>query len=132
MPATLEERVAYLEGKVEEHSYAWQDLKERITHMEQTFNERFISLEQRIDRRFEGIDKRFEAIDKRFEAIDRRFEAIDKTQLHAIIDDSYSSKTRNHTHERAEERRLRRRAICPPFFLFCNLTYRPIIIELCL
>jgi len=78
MSATLEERVAYLEGKVEEHSYAWQDLRERITHMEQTLNERFISLEQRIDRRFEAIDKRFEAIDRRFEAIDRRFEAIDQ------------------------------------------------------
>jgi chaperonin cofactor prefoldin len=78
MPATLEERIAYLEGKVEEHSYAWQDLRERITHMEQTFNQRFISLEQRIDNRFETIDKRFEAIDRRFEAIDRRFEAIDQ------------------------------------------------------
>jgi len=78
MPTTLEERVAYLEGKVEEHSYAWQDLRERITHMEQTFNERFISLENRLDKRFEAIDKRFEAIDRRFEAIDRRFEAIDQ------------------------------------------------------
>jgi chaperonin cofactor prefoldin len=78
MPTTLEERVAYLEGKVEEHSYAWQDLRERITHMEQTFSQRFISLEQRIDNRFEAIDRRFEAIDNRFEAIDRRFEAIDR------------------------------------------------------
>lgn len=78
MPATLEERVAYLEGKVEEHSYAWQDLRERITHMEQTLNERFISLENRIDKRFEAIDRRFETIDRRFEAIDRRFEAIDQ------------------------------------------------------
>lgn len=66
MPTTLEERVAYLEGKVEEHSYAWQDLRERITHMEQTFSQRFISLEQRIDRRFEAIDNRFEAIDQKF------------------------------------------------------------------
>jgi predicted nucleic acid-binding Zn-ribbon protein len=73
MPTTLEERVAYLEGKVEEHSYAWQDLRERITHMEQTFSQRFISLEQRIDNRFEAIDRRFEAIDNRFEAIDQKF-----------------------------------------------------------
>jgi chromosome segregation ATPase len=80
MPTTLEERVAYLEGKVEEHSYAWQDLKEairetnqRITHMEQTFSQRFFSLEQRMDNRFEAIDRRFEAIDNRFEAIDQKF-----------------------------------------------------------
>jgi prefoldin subunit 5 len=85
MPTTLEERVAYLEGKVEEHSYAWQDLKEairetnqRITHMEQKFDQRFTNLEQRIDNRFEAIDRRFEAMDRRFEAMDRRFEAIDQ------------------------------------------------------
>jgi predicted nucleic acid-binding Zn-ribbon protein len=80
MPTTLEERVAYLEGKVEEHSCAWQDLKEairetnqRITHMEQKFDQRFTNLEQRIDNRFEAIDRRFEAMDRRFEAIDQKF-----------------------------------------------------------
>ncbi len=62
MPMMLEERVAYLEGKVEEHSYAWQDLRERIIHLEQT-----------IDRRFEAIDRRFEAIDRRFESMEQRF-----------------------------------------------------------
>jgi chaperonin cofactor prefoldin len=73
MPTLLEERVAYLEGKVEEHSYAWQDLRERIGHLEQTVNERLFSLEQRIDKRFEAIDRRFEAIDRRFEAMEQRF-----------------------------------------------------------
>lgn len=59
MPAALEERVAYLEGKVEEHSYAWRDLKEairetseRITHMEQKFDQPFAQINQRIDRLF--------------------------------------------------------------------------------
>ncbi len=66
MPTLLEERVAYLEGKVEEHSYAWQDLRERIGHLEQTVNERLFSLEQRIDKRFEAIDRRFEAMEQRF------------------------------------------------------------------
>jgi tetrahydromethanopterin S-methyltransferase subunit B len=66
MPTLLEKRVAYLEGKVEEHSYAWQDLRERIGHLEQTVNERLFSLEQRIDKRFEAIDRRFEAMEQRF------------------------------------------------------------------
>ncbi|BCB97228.1 hypothetical protein JZK55_21500 [Dissulfurispira thermophila] len=74
MPTTLEERVAYLEGKVEEHSKVWSDLKDMMIN----HDSKMIAFEQRIDRRFEAIDKRFEAIDRRFEAIDRRFEAIDQ------------------------------------------------------
>ncbi|GER93625.1 hypothetical protein A45J_1373 [hot springs metagenome] len=74
MPTTLEERVAYLEGKVEEHSKVWSDLKDMMIN----HDSKMIAFEQRIDRRFEAIDKRFEAIDRRFEAIDKRFEAIDQ------------------------------------------------------
>ena len=74
MPATLEERVAYLEGKVEEHSKVWSDFKDMMIN----HDSKMIAFEQRIDRRFEAIDRRFEAIDRRFEAIDRRFEAIDQ------------------------------------------------------
>ncbi len=54
MPATLEERVAYLEGKVEE-SKIWSDLKDMmISH-----DSKMIAFEQRIDRRFEAIDHKF-------------------------------------------------------------------------
>ncbi len=74
MYTTIEERVANLEGRVEEHTGVWQDIKDMMI----TQDGRMIGLEQRIDRRFEAIDRRFEAIDKRFEAIDRRFEAIDR------------------------------------------------------
>jgi predicted nucleic acid-binding Zn-ribbon protein len=69
MPATLEERVAYLEGKVEEHSKVWSDLKDMMVN----HDSKMIAFEQRIDRRFEAIDRRFEAIDRRFEAIDQKF-----------------------------------------------------------
>jgi len=72
--ATIEERVAYLEGKVEEHSKAWSDLKEMMNN----HDAKMIAFEQRIDRRFEAIDRRFEAIDRRFESIDKRFESIDR------------------------------------------------------
>lgn len=67
MAATLEERVAYLEGKVEEHSYAWQDLKEAIRET----NNRITLLEQKIDQRFGQIDQRFGQIDQRFGQIDQ-------------------------------------------------------------
>ncbi len=69
MPSTLEERVAYLEGKVEEHSSAWQDLREairetsqRIIHLEQKFDQRFIQMDQRLNETNQRIDKLFWAI----------------------------------------------------------------------
>jgi hypothetical protein len=60
--ATLEKRVAYLEGKVEE----FVGLREALAQFE-----------QRVDGRFETVDRRFEAIDRRFESMDRRFDAVD-------------------------------------------------------
>ncbi len=74
MPSTLEERVAYLEGKVEEHSKAWSDLKDMMNN----HDTKMIAFEQRIDRRFEAIDRRFEAIDRRFETIERRIDYLEQ------------------------------------------------------
>lgn len=64
---TLEERVAFLEGTMTEHSRTLDGIREGLG-----------AFEARVDRRFEAIDRRFDAIDRRFEAIDRRFEAIDR------------------------------------------------------
>ncbi len=47
MPETLEERVAYLEGRVEEHSKAWEDLKDMI-----------ISLDHKVDRRIDSLSNK--------------------------------------------------------------------------
>ncbi len=46
MPATLEERVAYLEGKIEEHSNVWKDLAERLDRVEK----RIDALDQKLSR----------------------------------------------------------------------------------
>jgi len=85
MPESLEERVAYLEGRVSDHAQVQNELREMVVHLDQKvdrFREelaaRISSLEQSINARFESVDKRFELIDKRFEPIDRRFEAIDQ------------------------------------------------------
>ena len=64
--AAIEERVAYLEGRVEEHGQMINGVREAVS-----------SLERRMDARFEAIDRRFEAIDRRFEAIDLRLDAMD-------------------------------------------------------
>ena len=64
--AGVEERVAYLEGRGEDHSQMVNGIREAL-----------VSLEARMDRRFEAIDRRFETIDRRFEAIDQRFETLE-------------------------------------------------------
>jgi hypothetical protein len=64
--ATLEERVAYLEGQVNEQAHAQFEIRDAIR-----------SLEHRMDGRFEAVDRRFEAVDRRFEAVDRSLSALD-------------------------------------------------------
>jgi len=63
---TLDERVAYLEGQVNEQSHAHLDIRDAVR-----------SLEHRVDARFEAIDRRFEAIDRRFDTVDRRLDSLD-------------------------------------------------------
>jgi hypothetical protein len=78
---TLEERVAFLEGRVEEQARQTDGIREAMVH-----------LEERMDRRFEGMDRRFEGIDRRLDAfeerVDRRFEALERR--FDITDEKYS------------------------------------------
>lgn len=61
---TVEERVAYLEGKVEEHSRGFGELRELVIH-----------LDQKVDRFREELAARIEALDQRPSA---RIEALDQ------------------------------------------------------
>ena len=65
--ATVEERLARLEARVEEHSQLFGTMREAL-----------LAFEHRMDVRFDGIERRFDAVDRRFDAVDRRFEAIDR------------------------------------------------------
>lgn len=71
MPTSLEERVAYLEGKVEEHSKAWEDLKDMIIHLEGRIN----ALDQKVDRRIDALDAK---IDRRIDATDSRIDGLEQ------------------------------------------------------
>ena len=78
--ATVEDRLARLEARVEEHSQLFGTMREALLAFEHRMDVRFDGIERRfdaVDRRFEAIDRRFEAIDRRFEVIDRRFETLD-------------------------------------------------------
>ena len=64
--STLEERVAYLEGKVEEHSHGFAELREMIIHLDQKvdrFREelcsRIDSLDARLNGRMDSLDAKF-------------------------------------------------------------------------
>ena len=59
--ATVDERVAYLEGRSGEQSRMIDGVREAL-----------VSLEARIDRRFEAIDRRFEAIEQRLAGLELR------------------------------------------------------------
>jgi predicted nucleic acid-binding Zn-ribbon protein len=70
---TLEERVSYLEGKIGEHSKAWEDLKDMIIHLEGRIN----ALDQKVDRRIDALDvkvERFrEELSRRIDSLDQKF-----------------------------------------------------------
>ncbi len=59
---TLEERVAYLEGKVEEQSRGFGELRDLILHL----NSRVDALDQKVDRFREELSSRIDALDAKF------------------------------------------------------------------
>jgi uncharacterized coiled-coil protein SlyX len=78
--AGLEERVAFLEGRVVEHSHMLDGIREAIVHLEQRMDRRFELLEQRfaaIDQRFAAIDQRFASVDQRLNSLDLRIDGLD-------------------------------------------------------
>jgi uncharacterized coiled-coil protein SlyX len=46
---TLEERVAYLEGQVSEHSHTLIEIRDSIRHLEQRLDARFDQIERRLE-----------------------------------------------------------------------------------
>jgi len=66
--ATLEERVAYLEGRSEEHGSAISELRLDVRDLRAEMNRRF----DQVDRRFELLDSKFDA---KFDLLDSKFDA---------------------------------------------------------
>jgi hypothetical protein len=61
--AAQQHRVAFLEGRVTEHSQMLNGIRVTISCFEERVDRRFESLEQRMDRRFEGVDRRLDGLD---------------------------------------------------------------------
>ena len=79
MPPSLEERVAYLEGKVEEHSRGFGEIRELLLHL----NGRVDVLDQKGDRFRGELSSRIDALDQnvdRFrEELSSRIDTLDHT-----------------------------------------------------
>ena len=84
----LQERVARLEGRVQDFGDRFDTLERRLDSFERRMDARC----ETVDRRFQGLDQRFETIDQRFGTVDRRFVVLE-AQLHAL-DDKMSSQFR--------------------------------------
>ncbi|MGR3302656.1 MAG: hypothetical protein ACUZ8I_09175 [Candidatus Scalindua sp.] len=78
MPTTLEERVAYLEGKVEEHSKGLEDIKTLIINLDQKLDRRVDALDQRISHIDQKIDSRGDSLNQRINNLDQRIEHLDQ------------------------------------------------------
>lgn len=78
---TVEERVAYLEGRVEEHSQMVNEIRDSLRSLETRVDKRFEQIEQRFIHLEERMDRRFEQVETRlaegFSRADARFEAMD-------------------------------------------------------
>ena len=79
--ATIEERVAFLEGRVTEHTRGMDGIRDALSN-----------LETRVDRRFEGVDRRFENVERRLDALDDKLSrhfvwlvGVQVTTLAAIV-----------------------------------------------
>src|SRR3989338_8877682 len=72
MPTTIEERVAYLEGKVEEHSKGLEDIKDLVIALDQKLDRRIDALDQKIDGRVDALDQKINRLDQRIDHLDQK------------------------------------------------------------
>ena len=66
--ATIDERVAFVEGRVGQHSQMIESIRQAIV----TLDQRMVALETRLDRLEARMDQRFTAIDVRFTELDEK------------------------------------------------------------
>jgi uncharacterized coiled-coil protein SlyX len=71
---TGDARLAVVEARVEEQGQMVNGLRDAI-----------VSLEARMDRRFEAIDRRFEQIDQRFLGLDQRLDSLDSKMSRQFV-----------------------------------------------
>jgi uncharacterized coiled-coil protein SlyX len=77
--ALVEERLAFMEGRVVEHAQMFSDIRDGMAGLGQRMDrleERIDRLEERMERRFEQVDARFAQIDGRFLQVEARLDLL--------------------------------------------------------
>ena len=72
---TVEERVAYLEGMLGEHTRGLTELRDMLIHLDS----RVSRLDQKLDRRIDALDQK---VDRRVDGVDRKLDALDRKVDH--------------------------------------------------
>jgi chromosome segregation ATPase len=92
MPESLEERIAYLEGRVEEHNRGFGDLTRRIDALDQKVDRfrlelsaRIDALDQKIDRLRAELFATREELSARIDHLSRRIDVLDHKQSQQFI-----------------------------------------------
>jgi chromosome segregation ATPase len=88
---TVEERLAYLEGKIEEHSRGFGELREMVIHLDQKvdrFREELMGANAATNARIEALDQRLSG---RIEALDERL-----SRRYTRLSNGCSRKLENH------------------------------------
>lgn len=100
MPQSLEERVAYLEGRVSDHTQAQSELREMVVHLDQKvdrFREelaaRISALEQSVNAWFQSVNDQIDALDQSLstridvlnEKVDRQFKWLVGIQITVLV-----------------------------------------------
>jgi hypothetical protein len=82
---SVEERLATLEGRVQEQAAFMADVRgstaEAIRELRRDIDQRFQLVDQRfeqVNQRFEQVHQRFEQVHQRFEHVDRRFDRLER------------------------------------------------------
>jgi hypothetical protein len=82
---SLEERISYMEGKVEEHTRGFGDLTSRIDGVAA----RVESLDQKVDRVYAQLSARIDALDQKvdrlFALLSARIDALDQKISHQFM-----------------------------------------------
>ena len=63
--STLDERVAYLEGKVEEHSRGFGELRDMVLGLDQKLDRRLDAMDQKVDRLEHRLERGLARLDDR-------------------------------------------------------------------
>ena len=67
---TFDERLAYLEGRVEEHARNVDGIRDALVSLERRTDARFDGLERRVDARLDGVDRRLDGVERRLNVMD--------------------------------------------------------------